>query len=76
MHLQNGPCGIRALRGQNGQGGGADLVGVWHCAQQVLMPARFRDSDSDSPAFTKKNTLKWGVRVRHDQMLVSVGLKW
>ncbi len=76
--FQNGPCGLRSLRGQGGQGGGADLLGVWHCAQQVLLPARFRaaDTDSDSPALSNKNGLKWGVRVRHDQVLVSVGLKW
>ncbi len=76
--FQNGPCGIRSLRGQGGQGGGADLLGVWHCAQQVLLPARFRaaDADGDSPALSKKNGLKWGVRVRHDRVLVSVGLKW
>ncbi len=76
--IQSGPCGLRALRGQGGQGGGADIVGVWHCAQQVLIPARFRDTDEDgdSPVFTNKNGLKWGVRVRHDQVLVSVGLKW
>ena len=76
LHFQSGPCGLRSLRGQGGQGGGADLVGVWHCAQQVLMPARLHDTDSDSPAFTKNNGLKWGVRVRHDQVLVSVGFKW
>jgi hypothetical protein len=40
------------------------------------MPARLHDTDSDSPAFTKNNGLKWGVRVRHDQVLVSVGFKW
>lgn len=76
--FQSGPCGLRSLRGQGGQGGGADVVGVWHCAQQVLIPARFRDTDTDSdtPAFTKKNGLKWGVRVHHDKVMVSVGLKW
>jgi|MudIll2142460700_1097286.scaffolds.fasta_scaffold158363_2 hypothetical protein len=78
LRLQMGPCGLRSLRGQGGHG--ADLVGVWHCAQQVLLPARFRDSDNDTdsknPVFTKKDGLKWGVRVRHDRVLVSVGLKW
>ena len=76
--FQSGPCGLRSLRGQGGQGGGADLVGVWHCAQQVLIPARLRDADTDSEStsFTKKSGLKWGVRVRHDQVLLSVGFKW
>ncbi len=78
LRFQRGVCGLRALRGQDGQRGGADLVGVWHCAQHVLMPARFRDTDEDSasPVHSKKNSLKWGVRVRHDQVLVSVGLNW
>ncbi len=78
LRFQNGPCGIRSLRGQGEQGGGADLLGVWHCAQQILLPARFRaaDTDSDSPSLSKKNGLKWGVRVRHDRVLVSVGFKW
>ena len=73
LRFQSGTCGLRALRGQ---GGGADPVGVWRCAQQVLIPARLRDTDSDGPVVTKKNALKWGVRVRHDQVLLSVGLKW
>lgn len=83
LRFQDGPCGLRSLRGQGGQGGqggGVDLSGVWHCVQHTLLPARFRDTDTDSdsenPALHKKNGLKWGVRVRHDQVLVSVGLKW
>lgn len=78
LRFQSGPCGLRSLRGPGGQGGGADVVGVWHCARQVLLPARFRDTDTDSdtPAFSKKNGMKWGVRVRHDKVLLSVGFKW
>jgi hypothetical protein len=74
--FQGGPCGIRSLRSRSGQGGDVNPVGIWHCAQRMLMPDRFRDTDSGSAASTKKNVLNWGVRVRHDQLQVSVGLKW
>lgn len=78
LRLQSGPCGLRSLRGQGGQGGGADLAGIWQCVQHALLPARFSaaEPDSDNPAFNKKNSLKFAVRIRQDQVLVTVGLKW
>lgn len=72
MHFQNGPCGLLSEHGKEG----ADLRGIWQCARRALLPNRFRDTDSDSSALRSRQGPVWRMRVRQDQVMLSIGVKW
>ena len=71
-------CGLRSLRDERGLSGGLDLIGAWGCMQNVVMPGRYSDTNSDNqrPRHNKADDLKLRVRVRHDRVMFSVGVKW
>ncbi len=77
-NVQARPCGLPSLRGESGISGGLDLVGVWRCMQNVVLPERYSDTTTDSrrPAHDKMDGFKLGLKVRHDQVTLTVGVKW